>query len=274
MNRLVLHDPGLIDAAIVNIDARQLAKDARSDFAEKYGAAGHRVIMAAQDSANGLEVAAVTLLQFDCQAPRDFVAMGRDTDGHVLALPDVQTVRGDAIAQEMGNLPPYSSHLARAMGLSPKLEGAKVSFGLVDVQEVGRQILIRTSRSFSLALDVAPLLKKHTNLFKMTQRGTSGNGSEVLRRASSFPDSRGRACAPSNGRMFTRTPAAPGCVEGFFRSRACSAQCCVRLLRIAPQAARVLSSRFLAGRVRTAARPISGARKVEPSGVLLGSFSE
>ena len=119
-----------------------------------------------------------------------------------------------------------------------------------------------------------PLLKKHTNLFKMTQKGTSGNGSEMLRRASSFPDSRGRACAPSNGRMFTRTPATPGCVEGLLRSRACSAQCCVRLLRIAPQAARVLSSRFLAGRVRTAARPISGARKVEPSGVLLGSFSE
>jgi hypothetical protein len=46
------------------------------------------------------------------------------------------------------------------------------------------------------------------------------------------------------------------------------------LLRIAPQAARVLIARVLASRESTATRTIKRARKVQPCGSLLGSFSE
>lgn len=158
-NKYVLKDRGLIDAAIVDIDNRQSAQLAREEFAAKHGGSGFKVVIAAQDSANstGHDVQAVTLIKFDKAPPRGFVSMGQDADGRVLALPDLRTTQGEAIAREMGNLPEFTNRLSAAMGFVPKVEGGRVSFGISSVEEVGRDIVLGTRQDLTHQTRVEPL---------------------------------------------------------------------------------------------------------------------
>lgn len=157
MNQFVLKDRELIDAAIVDIDTRQIAEDARKEFSEKYGAIGHKVVIAAQEGSAGTEVQAVTYLKFDRSAANGFVTVGQDKDGCVLALPDLRTQRGQSIANEMANLPDYSNQLSKSLGFVPKIENGKVSFGVSSVEEIGREIVVGTPYKPSNALGVEPL---------------------------------------------------------------------------------------------------------------------
>jgi hypothetical protein len=157
MSQYILKNRGHIDAAIVDIDNNAIAKQSRDEFAEKYGAKGHKTVMSAQNAGPGVELMAVTMLKFDRAAPHGFVTMGQDKDGSVLALPDFRTTKGEVIAKEMSELPRFSRQLPQAMGMSPKIEGGKVSYGVSSVEEIGRQIVVKTSRDVSPGLDVEPL---------------------------------------------------------------------------------------------------------------------
>ncbi len=157
MSQYILKDRSHIDAAIVDIDNNSLAKQARDEFAEKHGARGHKTIISAQNAGTGVDVMAVTLLKFDRTAPNGFVTMGQDKDGSVLALPDFRTQKGELIAKEMSELPRFSRQLPQAMGMLPKIDNGKVSYGVSSVEEVGRQIVVKTSRDVGPGLDLEPL---------------------------------------------------------------------------------------------------------------------
>lgn len=146
MSQFLLKDSRLIEAATSDIDNRKAANEARNEFAQRLGADGFKVIMSAQQGPKGLDVQAVTLLKFGGNSPQGFFAVGQDADGKVLAVPDVRTERGERLAQEMAALPSYTSKLSRALGFGANVENGKLSYGVSQIEEIGREVVIKTVR--------------------------------------------------------------------------------------------------------------------------------
>jgi hypothetical protein len=160
MNRYVLKDRKHIDAAIVDLDNNALAQQARDEFAEKYGALGHKTVMSAQDRDAGFDVMAVTMLKFRRASPEGFVTVGQDKDGSVLGLPDFRTQKGSLIAEELADLPAFSRQLPQALGMSAKIADGKISFGVAGIEELGRQIVVKTTKELPAHLDVQPMAEQ------------------------------------------------------------------------------------------------------------------
>lgn len=143
MSRFLLTTPDLIRAAGADLDAREEATVARTRFARDVRADGHKVIMVAQDGADGLEVRAVTLLKFNGDLPEGFKAVGADADrGGVYALPDPSTAKGLAVATDMEQLPNFVNQLPRALGFSPEIVDGRLSTGVRGVEQIGRDIVV------------------------------------------------------------------------------------------------------------------------------------
>ena len=157
MSQFVLKDRSLIDAATFDIDSRKAATEARQEFADKVGATGFKVVMAGQESPKGVDVQAVTVLKFDKAVPADFYAIGNSKDGQALAVPDVRTERGARLAKEMEDFPAFSNQLSRAMGLGTKIENGRVSFGVAGIEEIGRDVVVKTTREPKSGLGVDAL---------------------------------------------------------------------------------------------------------------------
>lgn len=157
MSQFVLKDPLLIQAAASDIDNRKAANEARSEFAQRIGADGFKVVMTAQDGPQGLDVQAVTLLKFAGNTPQGFYSIGQDVDGKVLAVPDIRTERGERLAVEASTLPGYTNELSRALGFGVSVESGKLSYGVSQIEEIGREVVVKTTREPGAGLDIEPI---------------------------------------------------------------------------------------------------------------------
>lgn len=181
MSYFLLHDPILINAAAVDADQRQVANDARRELAHRQGADGFRTTIAV----DGAQVAVVTLMEFRNKLPAGFVSLGTDGDkGVTLALPDPSTPAGAQVAAEMENLPGFSAQLPRALGLRPSVTDGVVSYGVLNVEEIGCQMVVTTRGDLPQAIPGVEALSPEDRL--QLQR-SAARASQMMRAQAPHP---------------------------------------------------------------------------------------